>query len=46
MKCKRCGEELSEYCTECLSKVLAEAIRKIKVKRERAGKEYPIEEEK
>lgn len=47
MKCKRCGQELDEYCLDCQEQLLIEAIAKASKARQKGAKRYklvPIEE--
>jgi hypothetical protein len=46
-ECKRCGEELAEYCEDCQSVMLSEAIAQIVKERQENAPRYklvPIDE--
>lgn len=38
MECKGCGIELSEYCSDCIEKMLSEGIAKLEEERHKKAK--------
>ena len=42
MKCKGCGEELGEYCSDCQENMLSEAIHEANKARQKNSKKYKL----